>query len=244
MQIDGTHQCFYDLGRLQEYIGGGDLLGIAEELVADRQLLDELETRVAGVDEFETKHFSSVFGFRLYRIVIYALVRILRPQLAVETGVLHGLTSAFVLRALEKNGEGNLVSVDLPSYPEEGPSNKDGYDACLPKGTEPGWVVPDTCRDRWDLRLGRSVDLLPELLEKSGPIGLFIHDSEHTYSTMWAEFNLAWPALSEGGVLLCDNVSDNAAFFDFCRRVGRQPLMLSAPDSRRLAPVRFALICR
>ena len=38
----------------------------------------------------------------------------LRPKNVVETGVAHGVTSRFILEALEKNGSGHLSSIDLP----------------------------------------------------------------------------------------------------------------------------------
>ena len=44
----------------------------------------------------------------------YLVCRLLEPAVVVETGVAYGVSSAFILRALEKNGRGVLHSVDLP----------------------------------------------------------------------------------------------------------------------------------
>jgi hypothetical protein len=137
-----------------------------------------------------------------------------------------------VLEALERNGSGRLISIDLPSYAGSGPANADGYTATLPLGREPGWLVPERLRGRWELLLGPSLDLLPGVLEREGPIDVFLHDSDHTVHTMTAEFELAWPALRPGGVLIADDATDNAAFADFCARVGREPLMLPNPNER------------
>lgn len=41
------------------------------------------------------------------------LVRILRPTVVIETGVANGISSAFILKALDKNNEGMLYSIDL-----------------------------------------------------------------------------------------------------------------------------------
>src|SRR5271170_5289964 len=41
---------------------------------------------------------------------LYHLVRLTRPTTIVETGVYRGISSAFLLAALEANGLGNLVS--------------------------------------------------------------------------------------------------------------------------------------
>src|SRR5262249_52393950 len=47
---------------------------------------------------------------------IWCLVRQLKPQRVVETGVAHGMTSRFILEALQMNGEGRLWSIDLPPF--------------------------------------------------------------------------------------------------------------------------------
>ena len=57
----------------------------------------------------------------------YAVVRAMRPQVVVETGVCYGVTSSFTLGALEENGSGMLYSIDLPLLAKEA----DHYHGCL-----------------------------------------------------------------------------------------------------------------
>jgi hypothetical protein len=231
VNVTGIEQGSYFLGRLASKLGGRDLLGHLGELHGS-PLARDFEEIVAGEPAFATKRFDSVWQLRFYRIWVYCLVRALRPAVFVETGVLHGMLSAFVLEALERNGAGRLISIDLPSYAGSGPANADGYTATLPLGREPGWLVPERLRGRWELLLGPSLDLLPGVLEREGPIDVFLHDSDHTVQTMTAEFELAWPALRPGGVLIADDASDNEAFSRFCARVGREPLMLPNPNEQ------------
>jgi hypothetical protein len=47
---------------------------------------------------------------------IWCLIRHLRAERIVETGVAHGFTSRFILEALESNRAGHLWSVDLPHW--------------------------------------------------------------------------------------------------------------------------------
>lgn len=239
--LQGLELGSYHLGRLADFLGA-DLLPALDELHGG-DLLRRLEARLAPEPTWQTKRFASIWDLRLYRIGLYALVRAARPEVFVETGVLHGLTSAFLLDALRRNGRGRLLSVDLPSYAETGPANADGYDATLPPGREPGWAVPDDLRDRWDLHLGASLDVLPRVLPADG-IDAFLHDSEHTEATMRGELELAWEALRPGGLLICDNALDTSAFHDFCRRVAREPLMLPAPDLRPAKELRWGLTRR
>jgi predicted O-methyltransferase YrrM len=171
--------------------------------------------RVTGRDGYEE-------GLRLYR-----LLRDVRPQVAVETGVCNGVSTAFLLLALEDNGTGELHSIDLPEVAgeeyEEGTFWDGKGGAVIPPGKEPGWMVPPELRERWELVLGRSQDELPPLLDRVGQIDFFMHDSEHSYECMSFEFRTAWPALRVGGVLVADDVNVNSAWAEFTGEIGREP---------------------
>lgn len=215
--IDGVAQTYFQLGKAAHFLGLGALLNYSGELL-DGKLVREIEASVADVPEFETKKFDSVFDFRFYRIFVYALVRAVRPAVFIESGILHGLTSTFILEALARNGCGQLISADLPSYPETGPSNKDGCFAVLPRGKEPGWVVPSAKAAKWRKVKGASASVLPPILEQVGSIDVFLHDSEHTAQTMFEELQLGWKHLREGGILICDNSDMSSAFHDLVDR--------------------------
>ncbi|MBU1040843.1 MAG: class I SAM-dependent methyltransferase [Proteobacteria bacterium] len=186
------------------------------ELEQDTQLVRDVEAMVADVDHFRTKHWDSVHELGLYRIFLYCLTRSRRPGLFVETGVLHGLTSLFILEALERNGQGRLVSIDAPSYFETGPANLDGVDDRLPPRKEPGWVIGPHRRQRFDLRIGLSSEHLEPALCEGPPAEIFLHDSDHTPQNMKFELETALRFLAPGGIIVCDNCINNTAFFDFC----------------------------
>jgi len=137
----------------------------------------------------------------------YATIRALKPKVVVETGVANGVSSAYLLLALEKNDGGALYSI------EAGDRNY------LPPGRENGWVVPKSLRDRWVLRIGDAKDLLPKVLAEIQPIDVFIHDSLHSYEHMSWEFRAVFPYLRAGGILISDDASWNRAFPDFAAEV-------------------------
>jgi predicted O-methyltransferase YrrM len=134
--------------------------------------------------------------------VLYILTRLLKPECIVETGVSAGVSSAYILRALEDNQKGKLYSIDLP------PDN-------ILSGKTSGWIVPQYLRNRWSLHIGDSKEVLKPLLDSVGEIDCFIHDSLHTYDHMISEFRTAWKHLRSGGLLLSHDIGGNEAFFDF-----------------------------
>lgn len=146
-------------------------------------------------------------------LVQYAMVRALQPEIVVETGVASGVSSAYVLLALERNKKGTLHSVEI------------GDLSYLPAGKAPGWIVPEWLHTRWHLHVGDVAALLPGLLRDLGRIDIFIHDSLHTYEQMKFEFELAYPYLRCGGVLFADDALWNVAFTEFSEAV-------SSPASR------------
>ena len=214
------------------FLGGSDVLaGYEREVRASglrEHLLEKGREHRAAVGE--SGHSLGAIGYT-EGAYLYAVLRHVRPTVAVETGVANGFSTAFSLLALQQNGEGDLHSVDLPR--EVGRDYEPGtfYEgegrAGIPAGSEPGWLIPSELRRRWTLILGRTQDELPPLLDRLGMIDSFMHDSEHSFDCMWFEFNEAWPHLREGGVLLSDDVNSTEAFPRFMREQGRRPTRLA-----------------
>jgi predicted O-methyltransferase YrrM len=129
----------------------------------------------------------------------YLACRLLEPQVVVETGVAYGVSSAYILKALEENGRGMLHSIDLPPL-------RQTYNEFW------GIAVDEALRPRWSIHRGSSARVLPGLLEEVGVVDLFLHDSLHTHRNMRREFEAVWPRLRAGGVILADDVERNQAF--------------------------------
>ena len=142
----------------------------------------------------------------------YALIKLLKPGVVVETGVGAGVSSWTILHALEENGYGRLVSIDLPTPNTE----------LLP---EVGYLVPRELRHRWELRTGPSKKLLPQVLSELIEIDMFQHDSRHSYSNQLREYQTAWPFIKEAGILVSDDVS-NDALHDASRAWDREPTII------------------
>jgi Methyltransferase domain len=170
------------------------VLALLRDAHRDSILVERLTVATAG-HWWWTKR-TPPFGRRL---AWYALARILRPQLVVETGVHDGLGSLLLLRALEQNGDGGrLVSFDI--------------------NPAAGWLVGE--HPQWELRIEPSQPGLESALSGHGPLGLFIHDSLHTYENEYYELRIAAEHLSDRGVLVTDNAHGTRALADLCASLG------------------------
>lgn len=168
--------------------------------------LDQVDRRVTALtDALPPILFKYSTGRPLAQCA-YLICRALQPSSVVETGVAYGMSTSYLLQALEANGHGRLASIDLPPLGDE-------------EGRWVGALVPRELAGRWTLHRGASRALLPGILQASGTIDMFIHDSLHTYRTMLWEFELAWRYLAPGGVLLADDIGFNQAFERFVARV-------------------------
>ncbi|PCR92460.1 class I SAM-dependent methyltransferase [Natrinema ejinorense] len=207
----------------------------AAELRAYEQEYDDLEwfhesyaDRVAEIHEAgvatDTTHWRD-------GVTLYVVCRALAVETVVETGVLFGSFDAHILAALSENGGGTLYAVDLPGGP--------------PGPFEYGHLIPDRCRDHWELREGDAREVLPELLETVGPVDLFLHDSDHRLPHMRFEYETALAHLTPGGVLASHDVRLSRLFDRFTEAnglrscvvcdtgIGRLPSSSARPDSSR-----------
>jgi len=149
----------------------------------------------------------------------YALARALRPEVIVETGIANGVTSSFLLQALELNSSGRLHSIDL-----------------APPGTDPslvGRLVPAELRARWTLHRGASKDILPGLVADLGPIGLFVHDSRHTWRNVSRELRAVTSRLARPAALVVDDAERHAALQEWAATVGASLVELVEEPGKR-----------
>jgi predicted O-methyltransferase YrrM len=153
-------------------------------------------------------------------LLLYWLVRQVKPRTIVQTGVCNGLSAAFMMLGLVKNGsQGRLHVIDLPPvFDARDPAwmvEGKVYGFVIPEGRTSGWLVPDAYRDRLEVWNGDTKDLLPQMVDKVDSIDFFYHDSDHTYNHMMFEFHQAKRKLNKGGLVVADDVSWNASLWDF-----------------------------
>ena len=110
------------------------------------------------------------------------LMRQLKPDLIVETGVSEGVSTRLILEALDDIKHGALISVD-PFTNYTNPSR------------------------RWKHVKELSCDALPKIYLDYGPFDVFIHDADHEIEGMSIDLEFAWHFVKPGGRILSDDIT-------------------------------------
>ena len=154
-------------------------------------------TGIEGEDIPESRLWTSDGRTPRRKVAIwYSIVRLTQPSIVVETGVARGNSTRNILRALEENAHGHLYSIELPRLE---PRARDAV----------GTLVPASFRSKWSLIFGPGEREMKKLAS-SYKVDVFIHDSNHSYLNQRAEFRTALRWLEKGGILLSDDVVNDA----------------------------------
>ena len=138
------------------------------------------------------------------RKFLYILCRITKPRNVIETGVAYGLSSFYILSALNRNEYGKLTSIDSVFRPWQSEEMI-------------GSIIPKNLRSKWKLVLGKSNEKLLDEFKKIENVEIFVHDSLHSYKNMTFEFNCAINNIKNNGIIISDDILDNDAFYDFIK---------------------------
>jgi predicted O-methyltransferase YrrM len=188
---------------------------------------DQVMQRKAFVEDYLAElgaryrsHFVAGWVNLIDAQFLYWAVRQIKPRTIVQTGVSNGLSSAFIMLALAKNGpEGRLHLIDMPYIFDPGDPEwtRQGalHGVVIPEGKSSGWLIPDIYRDRVEAEVGDAKVLLPPLVDRLSSIEMFFHDSDHTYDHMTFEFEQVRRKLSANSVVVADDISWNQSLWDF-----------------------------
>ncbi|CAN2046959.1 Class I SAM-dependent methyltransferase [Candidatus Magnetomoraceae bacterium gMMP-1] len=236
MDINTSHICnLLSLKLMAEYydVDYSELENYYKELETDNIFLKSLNKKIDACRNlypkglFLNKNISSIDWFGNQRISLYVLIRLLKPETCVETGVFYGGTTAFILNALKKNQKGRLISIDLPGDKANTSCHrheKVGDSELVPEGLQTGFIIPDYLKESWKLIENDSLNALKELKET---FTFFSHDSEHSRSFMKEELELAKSKMPGNSTIFADDINWSNGFFEFCVKHKLYPLFLT-----------------
>lgn len=156
--------------------------------------------------------------------VLYRVTKALQPKVVVETGVANGWSTTALLLAMNDVPGSKLVSVDMPYAKME---NEQWV----------GCAVPSSLRSSWTLIRLPDRDALPQIFREHQTIDLLHYDSDKSPEGRKFAYELAWPRIRQGGLLMSDDVEDNLAFRDFAIHVGAEPFVLAKTKPNNYAGV-------
>lgn len=241
MHIRDTRKCnLMNLALVSRYLGAPEreLVKYYEEIREDRSFLAAVNRRISDVRHewgfkkgiFRRDKVPSIDWFAFERVLIYVLIRHLKPETVLETGVYYGGNSAFALAALKRNRRGRMVSIDFPDAKIRDTrggvarhslvGDSEYYDAAL----RPGFMVPESLHNRWELIEGDSVKVVPRQKQQ---FDFYIHDSDHSMRFLSRELAAVWKKLSPRAVMLVDDIDWSNAFYKFCVRQRLYPLLVT-----------------
>ncbi|MCF0075717.1 class I SAM-dependent methyltransferase [Dyadobacter sp. CY261] len=169
------------------------VLGYIQEAQNDKEVEDHV------LDAIKRSPYTAFADFRTgfaKRLGWYALVRILKPQVVVETGIDKGLGAVLLCAGLLKNRaegfEGEYYGTDI--------------------NPEAGYLLTGKYKEVGSILFGDSIKSLQSFDKQ---IDLFINDSDHSATYEYNEYLTVKPILSSNAVILGDNshVTDKLSQF-------------------------------
>jgi predicted O-methyltransferase YrrM len=241
MDIETSRKCnVFNIASLERYfrVKEGLFLDYYDELLADEGFVAAVNTQMTTIRRqhgftkgiFRMERIDSVDWFAFERILLYVLIRHLKPKVCLETGVYYGGNTAFMLRALERNGNGLLVSIDLPDSKiriSDQPTSRHplvGNSEYYEQPLKPGFMVPESLHAYWRFIEGDSHQAISSLEER---FDFYIHDSDHSLNFVRKELALAHARMNPSGVMVVDDIDWSNGFYAFCCEQRLFPLLLT-----------------
>lgn len=154
--------------------------------------------------------------------LLMRLVRELRPATVLELGTGVGISTAYQAAALELNGEGRLVSLDV------GREFSKTANALL-RGLD--------LADRVDLEFGMIDATLPAVLKRLGSVDLAFVDAEHEGQPTLSHLETMLPWLADDAVVVFDDIEFSASMRAAWGEIRRHPSVSKALALGRMGVV-------
>lgn len=151
---------------------------------------------------------------RRWALLLFHLVRGLRPRVCIEMGTCVGVSAAYQAAALRLNGDGRLITLEgaLPLAELAAGNLKE-------LGLDHARVVP-----------GRFQDTLEGVLQEHAPVDFVFVDGHHDEHATLGYFGRVVPHLAAGAVLVFDDISWSAGMARAWSSIASDPRVAHALD--------------
>ena len=154
------------------------------------------------------KEISFKMGGGGHYLLLYFLVRRLKPSVVVETGVASGFSTQAILKGMQINGKGKLYSSDFPIFRVKNPEKYIGI------------LVDEDLKKDWKLFIEGDRISLPKICNEVNEIDIFHYDSDKSYKGREFAFKTISPKMRKDSLIIFDDIHNNSHFFDYVKKNG------------------------
>ncbi len=173
-----------------------EVMSYIRELDDDRELAEHF---LAVVPRTADRYFADLPMKYSRRVGWYAILRLLKPGMVVESGIDRGVGTCVLAAAMLRNAAdgqgGKIIGLDI--------------------NTKSGSYLAGRYASVVEVIFGDSLEFLKNT---DVAVDIFIHDSLHSVEHETREFELVWPKLSPNGVLMSDAAHVTDVLYEFARR--------------------------
>ena len=123
--------------------------------------------------------------------LMYQVVRAFKPVHCLELGTSLGISAAYQILALKRNGFGKLVTIE-------------GAKPIAQLATQ---SLKSLQYDGFQVHEGKFVNVLPNVLNKDKPLGLVFIDGHHDERATEEYFDMIYPYLNEQAIVIFDDIN-------------------------------------
>jgi predicted O-methyltransferase YrrM len=152
-------------------------------------------------------------------LLLFQLVRKLRPASCLELGTCAGISASYQAAALELNGSGKLLT--LEGAPDLARIATDHFAAL-------------GLSQRASVTAGAFRDTLPRALAECGPVDLVFVDGHHDEHATWEYYRQVLPCAGQGSVIVFDDIDWSPGMERVWQRIREDPELTAAIDMIRL----------
>jgi predicted O-methyltransferase YrrM len=170
------------------------------ELENDIEFKKDLDTKINRLPRSKELPSPIPFG---RRVVWYALIRIYKPNVIVETGTDKGIGSLVIQKAIEKNGNGVLYTLD--------------------KDRHSGSMFDESDLKKIKFLIGDSLESIKSIKD----VDLFIHDSDHSAEHERNEYLAVSPKLTQNALVISDNSHVTNVLFQWSKETNKKFIFIN-----------------
>jgi predicted O-methyltransferase YrrM len=154
----------------------------------------------------------------LWALLLFKLIRVIQPELAIELGTCIGISAAYQSVAQQLNGKGRLITIE-----------GSGTIAGLAKKN-----IESLHLDNVDIFCGTFKDVLPGIFAKTPLVDYVFVDGHHDEQATIAYFELLLPHLSPGAILVFDDISWSEGMRRAWEKISKHPAVTFAVNLKML----------